>query len=123
MPFTTGDRDIIRDLFSYTWDDHDLIDRYLADAFNQFGESVVNYVRDRFDSIETVEARDYDPVQGYTPADVVSKINVYDEIAIEKQLVSEKTALKSNAADRQKLINEISRAIGLIPKQPTLLRS
>jgi hypothetical protein len=118
MPFSTTDRDAIRDLFGYTWDENAWISAMLSDAIANHGESVVTYVRERLDLIQVFQPSSVEDAP--KTGGIASEINVYQEVSIKIDTVSEQN---ENRGKLQRLKNEITAATSITQNGTPLLRS
>lgn len=104
--FNDEDRDRIRDYFGYTWNDNKLIADTLKTAQRKHGSAVVEYVQDRLDSLETLEATIGKALSSGNGS--ITGIDVDQEIAI---TYAPGGLQAGNYQNRQKLLNEIAAAI------------
>lgn len=123
MPFTTEDRDRIRDYLGYPWTYNDHIDDILTSAYNEHGNSVVDYVQERLDLLD--EIKDTIEADLVATNSNVKKIEITDWYVVDIEPGS--SAISGSYTRKARLINEIRNAIDpygwLVPATTELYRS
>lgn len=81
MPFTTTDRDNVRDLFGYPWSLNDLITSLLDAAYDEHGDDVVTAVQGYLVDAQGVEAGidTATSLTGYTEVEIEGEVRVRAE--------------------------------------------